>query len=101
VSTDMAMEHPISGIRVVQQDLGPFSRAQEDRVFPLKVGIRSAIGRKHQEALAVKVYGMLHRMHGVRIVEQFNFGDAPLFELPIDVHVLGTGSSIHQLPNGI
>src|SRR5207245_7518220 len=78
----VTMGHPRPGIRRLEQDVDRRAHRHEHGVLPGQVRVRHAVAREHQEALAVEMDGMAHRVHRLRIVEQPDLDDVATLEPP-------------------
>src|SRR5687767_3093500 len=99
VLSDMAVQHPLAGVRQLEQDVGGKAGRHEHRIFPHQVLIRHAIHRRDGEALAVNVNRMLHGVQRAAVVDQTQLDDVADAEAPADVHVFAGGAALPQNPS--
>ena len=59
---DVAVDHPITGIAGIEEDVDRRVLGNKNRIFPDQVLIRNAVDRKYQEPLPMEMNGMLHRV---------------------------------------
>ena len=98
---DMAVGHPATRVRRLQQNVHGGADGEKHRVLPGEVGRRHPVPLEDQEALPVEVNGMAHRVHRLGIVEQADLRHLALPEVPVDVHVLFAGGRIAHDPAGL
>src|SRR6185312_1494043 len=66
---DVTVHHPSAGIRHVDEKVDGLTGRNDCRVLPHKILARDTVARQHEEALAVKMYGMCHGVARRGIVE--------------------------------
>src|SRR5215218_6200119 len=68
---DVAMRHPTTGVRDVQEDVDRLACADEDGVLPDEVRLDDPVPREDEEAAgAVYVEWVWHRVVGVHLVDE-------------------------------
>src|SRR5918992_3015227 len=59
---DVTVQHPAAGVAHLDEEIGGPADRQEEGVLPDEILARNTVLRQHQEALAVNVDRVLHRM---------------------------------------
>ena len=99
---DMAVRHPQTGVRDIQQDVDRLAGSHEHCVFPDQIGLRLAVPRENEEtARAVNVKWVVHRMIRFHFIDQSDLYPVANIEGPGDRPVFGTSLPIDQLPDHV
>jgi carboxypeptidase PM20D1 len=82
---NVAMRHPHSRIRHVEQQIDRLSRGDQHRVLPHQIRFRDTVSRQDQEPTrAMDVKWMVHRMIGFHRIDHTNLRPIPNPEPPVD-----------------
>src|ERR687896_161525 len=98
VFRDMTVGHPQPRVGCVHEDVDGLAGAYQDGVFPHEVRLDYTIARQHQEALAVDMERMMHRVIRFHLVDQSDLDLITFVEAPVDVRVRLAGVAIDELP---
>ena len=94
----MTVCHPLSLIGSIENNIHCLTGPDQYGVFPDKVLFDLSVSCRYQEPLTVKMYGVLHRVHGFGVVENPDFDRFASFECPVDIHIFLAGVPVDQLP---
>ena len=96
---DVAVRHPATRVRDVEQDVDGLAGADEDGVLPDEVGLRDAVAGEDDEAAgAVDVERVVHRMVRVHLVDEPELDAVADRELPVDPVVGRAGVAVDEHP---
>src|SRR5918996_2505764 len=101
--SDVAVRHPQTWVRQVQEDVHRLAGAQENGVLPNQVVFSSTVPRQDQEtSRAVDVERMVHGMiRALHLVHEPDLDALVELEVPRDLMVYRAGFLIDQLPDHV
>src|SRR5437016_13706096 len=95
---DVAVQHPATRVRWVEQNIHHGAGRHQHGVLPHQIIARHAVDGEHEEPLAVDVNRMLHAVEAQSLVDQPEFHRGAPLEPPVDVHVLPACGGVAQHP---
>src|SRR3989344_464774 len=98
VLRDMAVEHPVAGIAYIEENIHGVTRTHESRVLPDEVLCFYSVIGEDKEPLSVKMNRVLHRVRGVRFIDDADFHLVSDFRRIDEFVVCGSRCLIHQFP---
>ena len=88
---DVAVRHPVAGVRDIEEDVDCLPGTDEHGVLPHEVRLGLTVAREDEEASGpVDVEGMGHRVVGVHLVDEADLHLVADAEPPADGRVLGS-----------